>query len=67
MERPKGRRLLGRPRNKWEDGTKINLHEVRWRGMDWIDLAQCGDRWRALMYAVMNFQIEYSAGNLLTS
>jgi hypothetical protein len=44
VERPKGRSPLGRPRHKWEDGIKINLREVRWRGMDWTDLGQYRDR-----------------------
>jgi len=35
--------------------------------MDWTDLARCGDRWRVLVYAVMNFQVPYNAGNILTS
>jgi hypothetical protein len=45
-----GRRPLGRPRNKWEDNIKVNLREVGW-GMDWINLAQDRDRWRALLKA----------------
>jgi hypothetical protein len=46
---------------------KSNLREVRWGGIDWIDLAQDRDRCRVLLYAVMNFQVPYSAGNFLTS
>jgi hypothetical protein len=46
--RPKGRRPLGRPRRRWEDNIKIDLQEVGW-GMDWIELAQDRDRWRALV------------------
>jgi hypothetical protein len=54
--KPEGRRTLGGPRRRWEDIIKINLPEVR-VGMDWIDLAQDRDRWRALVNAVMNFRV----------
>jgi hypothetical protein len=37
--RPEGRRPLGRPRRKWEDNVKMDLQEVEWVSMDWIDLA----------------------------
>jgi hypothetical protein len=53
--RPEGRRPLGIPRRRWEDSIKMGLQEVGC-GMDWIELAQDGDRWRAVMNAVMNFQ-----------
>jgi hypothetical protein len=51
---PKRKRPLGRPRHRWEDDEKMNLQEVGWQGMDWIDLAQDSDRWRVLVNAVMN-------------
>jgi hypothetical protein len=54
--RPEGRRPLGRPRRRWEDGIKTDLHEVGWGSMDWIDMAQDRDRWRALN-AVMNLRV----------
>jgi hypothetical protein len=37
---PEGKRPLGRPRCRWEDNIKMDLREVEWGGMDWIDLAQ---------------------------
>jgi hypothetical protein len=55
--RPEGRRPLGRPRHRWEDNIKMDLQEVGWAGMDWIDMAQDRDRWRALVNAVMNLQV----------
>jgi hypothetical protein len=52
-----GRRPLGRPRRGWEDSIKIDLREIGWGGMDWIDLAQDRDQWRALMSTVMNLRV----------
>jgi hypothetical protein len=54
--RPEGRRPLGRPRRRWEDNIKMDLQEVGWGGMDWIDMAQERDRWRAVVSAVMNLR-----------
>jgi hypothetical protein len=54
--RPEGRRSLGRPRRGWEDNIKMDLQDVGW-GMDWIELAQDRDRWRALVNAVMNLRV----------
>jgi hypothetical protein len=51
--RPEGRRPFGRPRRRWEDNIKMDRREVGW-GIDWIELAQDRDRWRALVNAVMN-------------
>ena len=55
--KPEGKRLLGRPRLRWEDNVKTDLQEVRCGGMDWIELAQDRDRWRALVNAVMNLRV----------
>jgi hypothetical protein len=46
--KPEGKRSLGRPRRRWVDNIKIDLREIEWGGMDWIDLAQDRDHWRAL-------------------
>jgi hypothetical protein len=54
--RPEGRRPLGRPRLRLEDNIKMDPQEVRW-GMDWIELAENTDRWRALVSAVMNLRV----------
>ena len=55
--KPEGKRPLGRLRRRWEDNIKIDLQEVGGRGMDWIELAQYRDRWRALVNAVMNLRV----------
>jgi hypothetical protein len=55
--KPEGRRPLGRPRRRREDNIKMDLREVRWGGVDWIDLAQDRDRWRAVVYTVMNLWV----------
>jgi hypothetical protein len=56
VENPEGNRPLGRPRRKWVDNIKMVLREIGWYGMDWIDVAQDMDRWRALVKAVMNLR-----------
>ena len=53
----KGKRPLGRPRHRWEDNIKMDLQEVGCGGMDWIELAQDRDRWRALVNAVMDLRV----------
>jgi hypothetical protein len=47
--KPKGKRPLGRPRRRWEDNIKMDLREIGWGGMDWIDLAQNRDQWVGLL------------------
>jgi hypothetical protein len=54
---PKGRRPLGRPRRRWEDNIKMDLREIGFGDVDWIDLAQDRDRWRALVNTVMNLRV----------
>jgi len=55
--KPEGKRQLRRPRRRWEDYIKMDLQEVGCGGMDWIELAQDRDRWRALVKAVMNLLV----------
>jgi hypothetical protein len=55
--KPEGKRPLGRPRRRWEDNIKMDLKEVGCGVMDWIELAQDRDRWRALVNAVMKLRV----------
>jgi len=52
-----GKRLLARPRRRWEDNIKMDFQEMGFRVVDWIRLAQDKDRWRVLVNAVMNLRI----------
>jgi len=51
------KRPLGRTRHRWENNIKMDLQEVGCGGMDWIELAQDRERWRALVNAVMNLRV----------
>ena len=55
--KPGGKRPLGRPRRRWEDNIKMDLQEVGCGGMNWIELVQDSDRWRALVNVVMDVRI----------
>ena len=55
--KPEGKRPLGRPRRRWEDNIKMDIQEVGCESLDWIELPQDRDRWRALVYAVMNLRV----------
>jgi len=55
--KPVGKRLLVRPRHRWEDKIKIDPQKVGCGGMEWIELAQDRDRWRALVNAVMSLRV----------
>jgi hypothetical protein len=54
--KPEGKRPLGRPRRRWVDNIKMDLREIAWDEMDWIDMAQDRDPWRALVNTVMKLQ-----------
>jgi hypothetical protein len=55
--RQEGKRPLGRPRRRWVDNIKMDLKEIGWGCMDWIDQAQDRDQWRALVNTVMNLRV----------
>jgi hypothetical protein len=54
--KPEGKRPLGRPRHRWEY-IRLYHREIGWKGMDWIDLAQSRDQWRAVMNTEMNILV----------
>jgi hypothetical protein len=54
---PEGKRPLGRPRRRWANNIKMDLREIGWDGVDWIDMAQDRDQWRALVNTVLNLRV----------
>ena len=57
MGKPEGKRPLGRPRLRWEDNIKMDLQEVGYAGMDWIELFQDRDSLRTFVNAVTNLRV----------
>ena len=57
MGKPEGKKPLGIPRRRWEDNIKMDLQEVGCGGVDWIELAEDRDRWRALLTAVLKLRV----------
>jgi hypothetical protein len=57
MGKPEGKRPVGRPRRRWEDGIRMDLRDIGLGGVDWIRLAQDRDRWQAVVSAVMNLRV----------
>jgi hypothetical protein len=55
--KPDRKRPLGRPRRRWVHNIKMDLREIVWGGVDWIELAQDRNQWRALVNTVMNLRI----------
>jgi hypothetical protein len=55
--KPEGKRPLRRLRHRWVDNIKMNLRGIEWDGVDWIDLAEDRDSWRALVNTVMNLRV----------
>jgi hypothetical protein len=65
--RPEGKRPFGIPSYRWKDNIRIDLQQVGWEGVDWIDLAKGRDRWRALVNAVMNLRVPTKRGRFFTN
>jgi hypothetical protein len=63
--KPEGKRRFGRPRRGWVDNIKIDLGEIGWGGMVWIDLAQERDQWRTHVNTVVNLRVPLNAGKFL--
>jgi hypothetical protein len=57
MVKSEGKRPLSRPRCRWVDNIKIDFREIKWNGIDWIELDQDRDQWRALVNTAMNLQV----------
>jgi hypothetical protein len=57
LGKPEGKRPLRRPRCSWVDNIKMDLREIRWDGVDWIELAEDRDQWRAVANTVMNLRV----------
>jgi hypothetical protein len=57
VEKPEGKRPLGRPKHRWEDNIKMDLQGVGYVDIDWIDLAKDRDRWRVLVNEAMNLPV----------
>jgi hypothetical protein len=55
--KPEGNRPLGRPRRRWVVNIRMDLREIEWNGMNWIDLAQDRDQWSVLVSTVINTQV----------
>jgi hypothetical protein len=63
--RPDGNRQLVKPILRWEGNIKMDLQDVGWKSMDWIDLVQNRYRWRAIVNAVMNLRGSIKSGVFL--
>jgi hypothetical protein len=55
--KPEGKRPLGRSRRRWVDNIKMDLIEIGWDGVDWIDIALHRDHWKALVNTVLNIRV----------
>jgi hypothetical protein len=55
--KPEGKRPLGRPRHRWVDNIEMVLREIGWDDMDWINMAQDRDQWRARVNMVLNLRV----------
>jgi hypothetical protein len=61
--KPEEKRWLGRPRCRWVDNIKMDRRQIGWAGIDWIDLAQDTDQWRAVVNTIMKLLFHKMLGN----
>jgi hypothetical protein len=66
VEKPEGKRPLGRLKRRWEDGIRMEIKETGWGCVDWIRLAEDRDRWRAVVNALMNLRVLATRSYLLS-
>jgi hypothetical protein len=64
--KPEGKRQLGRPTRRWEEGIRMDLREIGWGSVEWIQLAQDRDRWQALVNTVMKLPTGSDATELVS-
>jgi hypothetical protein len=57
VRKPEGKNLFERQRRRWEDGIRTDFREIGWGSVDWIQLAQVRDRWRAVVNTVMDLWV----------
>jgi hypothetical protein len=57
MRKTEGKIPLGRPRRRWVDNIKMDLREIGWDGVDWLNIAQDRDQWRPLVNTVLNLRV----------
>jgi hypothetical protein len=65
--KPEGKRPVGRPRRSLEDNVKVDVREMGCGVVDWINLAQDRDQWRAVVYAPVNFRVPLNVAKILSS
>jgi hypothetical protein len=64
--KPEGKWTLERPRCTWVDNIKMDLRKIGWDGVDWTDMAQDRDQWRALLNTTLNLRVPENAGKFLS-
>jgi hypothetical protein len=57
LGKPEGKRPLGKPRRRWVNNIKTDLRDIGWDGMDWNNLPQGRDQWRALVSTVIKVRV----------
>jgi hypothetical protein len=57
LDKPEGKRPLGRPRHRWEGNIRMDLREIGWEGVDWMQLDEDRGQWRAVVNTVMNLRV----------